>query len=62
MWVVGGQSTEAKHCGNNNMVANLEDEGVESQSVISEDSNSYYSIKNNSRKTFQLNSKVGSSV
>lgn len=62
MWAVGRQSTEAEHCGINNMAANLEDEDVESQSVIAEDSSSYSSIKNNSRATFQLNSKVGSSV
>ena len=58
MWVVGRQST----IGINNMDANLEDEAVESQSIIAEDSSSYSSIKANSRETSQLDSNVGSSV
>ena len=44
------------------MDANLEDEAVESQSIIAEDSSSYSSIKANSRETSQLDSNVGSSV
>lgn len=44
------------------MATNLEDEVVESQSVIAEDSSSHSSIKNNFRVAFQLSSKVGSSL
>lgn len=62
MWTVGRQITETEDCGGNNMAANLEDEAVESQSVIVEDSSSHSSIKNNFRANFQLSSKLGSSV
>ena len=58
MWAVGRQST----VGINNMDANLEDEAVEIQSIIVEDSSSYSSIKANSWETSQLNSNVGNSV
>lgn len=58
MWAVGRQST----VGINSMDANLEDEAVESQLAVAEDSSSYSSIKANSRATSQLNSNVGSSV
>lgn len=62
MWAVGRQSTEAEHFSINNMAASLEDEAVESQSVIAEDSSSYSSMKANSRETSQLNCNVGVSV
>lgn len=62
MWTAGRQITETEDCGVNNMAADLEDEAVESQSVIAEDSSSHSSIKNNFRANFQLSSKVGSSV